>query len=77
MILHCSKCQGEAAECDACDGSGSQRCEARSCSEQAIGFDEDGRALCEDCLAEWACNYGEDEETADGWMSDGSWKQGG
>lgn len=66
MRLPCSKCQGEGndpwdAACEGCGGSGTQGCEARGCKDQAIGFDEDGRALCEDCLSEWACNYGEDE----------------
>lgn len=40
-------------KCEACDGSGNQRCDARGCKENAIAFDEDGRALCEECLAEW------------------------
>jgi hypothetical protein len=40
-------------ECSACKGSANQPCEKRGCDEDAIGFDEDGRALCADCLMEW------------------------
>lgn len=39
--------------CDECDGSGNARCEARGCSENAVVFNDDGEALCEDCFAEW------------------------
>jgi len=47
-------------KCEACDGSGSQLCEAgHGCIEPAIGFNDDAEALCEDCLAEWAMNYSE------------------
>lgn len=61
MLIPCIKCQGdgddpwEAAPCEGCDGSGNQHCENRSCTEVAVGFDEDGKALCEDCLFEWMC----------------------
>jgi DnaJ-class molecular chaperone len=41
--------------CEACKGSGSQACEARGCSEPAVAFNDDGEALCEDCMAEWVC----------------------
>ena len=55
--LPCIKCQGEGKtaneQCEACEGSGNQRCEERSCEEDAVGFDNDGNALCEDCLVEW------------------------
>ncbi len=47
-------------ECDACEGSGNAICDARGCRAVAVGFDEDGRALCEDCLQEWAQNYGDE-----------------
>lgn len=47
----CETCGGDG--CDRCDQSGNQRCEARGCGENAVAFDEDGRALCEDCLMEW------------------------
>lgn len=47
-------------ECPECEGSGNATCESRGCKELAVGFDEDGRALCEDCLQEWAQNYGDD-----------------
>lgn len=39
--------------CDDCDGSGNMMCEARGCDEQAVAFNDDGEALCEDCLMEW------------------------
>lgn len=31
--------------------SGTQVCEARGCKEAAVGFNDDGEALCEDCLS--------------------------
>lgn len=40
--------------CEECGGSGVMICEARGCREQAVAFNDDGEALCEDCLAEWA-----------------------
>lgn len=43
----------DAGECEACDGSGHATCDSRGCSEKAVGFDEDGNALCEDCMLEW------------------------
>ena len=43
-----------AGQCDACDGSGNQRCESRGCNAVAVAFNDDGEALCEDCLFEWA-----------------------
>lgn len=46
-------------ECDVCEGSGHARCDQRGCGEPAVGFDEDGRALCEDCLFEWQASLGE------------------
>lgn len=27
-------------------------CEARGCKKPAVAFDDDGKALCEDCLSE-------------------------
>lgn len=47
-------------ECEACQGSGEQTCEARGCTKPATGFTDDGEALCGDCLTEWAMNYGEE-----------------
>lgn len=41
-------------KCEACDGSGSQPCERRGCKENAVGFNDDGEAMCADCLLEWA-----------------------
>jgi len=41
-------------KCDACDGSGNQQCEAKGCKEVAVGFNDDGEAMCQDCLMEWA-----------------------
>lgn len=52
MRLNCIKCQGEGRKCQACDGTGDQRCEKRGCRSLAIGFNDDGEALCEDCLME-------------------------
>ena len=49
-----------AGDCEACEGDGQQRCEARGCSEKAVAFNDDGEALCEDCLAEWAMEAGFD-----------------
>lgn len=43
-----------AGDCPACGGSANHRCEARGCEEDAVGFNDDGEALCEDCLMEWA-----------------------
>jgi len=37
-----------------CEGSGNQKCDNRGCDELAIGFNDDGDALCQDCLMEWA-----------------------
>ena len=48
-------------QCAACEGSGNETCEARGCSETAQGFDEDGRALCEECLFEWMCSLSPQE----------------
>lgn len=42
----------DAGQCEECEGSGSAVCEARGCKEQAVAFNEDGEALCEDCLLE-------------------------
>lgn len=47
-------------ECPACKGSGNAECEALGCKEYAVGFNEDGDALCEDCLQEWAQSYGDE-----------------
>lgn len=41
-------------KCDACEGSGRQPCERRGCKEAAVGFNDDGDAMCADCLVEWA-----------------------
>lgn len=37
-------------------------CEARGCPDRAIGFDDDGRALCEDHLFEWLCEQSDGAE---------------
>lgn len=39
--------------CDECDGSGNAICEARGCKENAVVFNDDGEALCENCFSEW------------------------
>ena len=65
-ILFCIECHGSGCgpydeECRACHGSGNAGCDMRGCKEPAVGFDDNGRALCEDCLFEWACSrLGED-----------------
>lgn len=48
-------------DCEACEGDGQQRCDARGCSEKAVVFNDDGEALCEDCLAEWVLEAGDDD----------------
>lgn len=58
-MLPCRRCSGEGGECQACDGSGMQQCDNRGCEEPAVGFDNNGKALCEDCLSEWVSNYTE------------------
>lgn len=40
--------------CEDCGGSGNMICEARGCRENAVAFNDDGEALCEDCIFEWA-----------------------
>ena len=40
-------------ECEECHGSGTAKCEARGCGDDAVLFNDDGEALCEDCFAEW------------------------
>lgn len=47
-------------ECPVCEGSGNAPCDARGCKEPAVAFNDDGEALCEDCLADWALNYGDE-----------------
>jgi hypothetical protein len=44
----------DAGQCEACEGSGHQECEARGCTDLAAGFNDDGEALCLDCITEWA-----------------------
>jgi hypothetical protein len=39
--------------CPVCEGGGSQECEARGCKELAVAHNEDGEALCADCMQEW------------------------
>lgn len=50
----------DAGPCGVCEGSGNQMCEARGCTEKAVAFNDDGEALCEDCLAEWVSEYSEE-----------------
>lgn len=47
-------------KCDACDGSGDEECASRGCKEPAVAFNDDGEALCDDCLLEWMTSYAED-----------------
>lgn len=50
-------------ECPACKGSGNETCASRGCKEDAVGFNEDGEALCDICLTEWIeDSYGRDEQ---------------
>lgn len=37
------------------------KCERLGCSEDAVAFDDNGRALCEDCIAEWEIEYETEE----------------
>lgn len=62
-MLPCSRCQGSGYEregephspfCSQCNGKGNHPCESRGCENDAIGFDCDGMALCEDCLSDLA-----------------------
>jgi hypothetical protein len=48
-------------KCQVCDGSGTEPCASRGCSEDAVAFNDDGEPLCEDCMAEWASNYAAEE----------------
>lgn len=56
-LFHCLECDGSGGDddgpCAVCDGSGNATCEKRGCTEHAVGFNDDGKALCEDCIAEW------------------------
>jgi hypothetical protein len=47
--------------CPVCEGGGHAICEERGCKERAVGFDDDGNALCEDCLFEWMSNLADEE----------------
>lgn len=66
-MLNCIHCAGSGYDetgrqpplvCEDCEGDGKARCEMRGCKARAIGFSDDGEALCEDCLAEWCENVG-------------------
>lgn len=47
--------------CPVCEGSGVLTCENRSCKEEAVGFNDDGEALCEDCLMSWMTEQDEED----------------
>lgn len=47
----------DAGKCEVCDGSGNAICETRGCGSKAIAFNDDGEALCEDCLQEWTQEF--------------------
>lgn len=51
-------------KCDACDGSGDEECSSRGCKESAVAFNDDGEALCQDCLMEWMTSQ-EDEASSE------------
>lgn len=47
-------------QCDLCAGSGNEPCAKRGCKEDAAAFNEDGEAMCPDCLSEWMADaYGD------------------
>lgn len=52
----------DAGKCEACDGSGNETCHARGCNEQAVSFNDDGEALCEDCMIEWVTEHATKDE---------------
>jgi hypothetical protein len=43
----------DAGECPACRGIGHEPCARRRCPDKAVGFNDDGEPLCEDCMADW------------------------
>lgn len=43
----------DAGKCERCEGSGNLSCEAKGCKEPAAAFNDDGEALCTDCLMAW------------------------
>lgn len=47
----------DAGKCEACEGSGEHACDNHGCPETAVGFNDDGEALCQDCLMSWTINY--------------------
>jgi hypothetical protein len=49
---HPHKGEVDRGACFECHGSGTAICESRGCDEPAVAFDDDGLALCEDCLSE-------------------------
>jgi hypothetical protein len=53
----------DAGECPSCSGSGTALCEGKGCKEPACGFNDDGEALCQECLCEWATEM----STSDTW----------
>ena len=49
--------------CEDCGGTGKAICEARGCREEAVAFNDDGEAMCEDCLFQWNVDeYGEGDD---------------
>jgi hypothetical protein len=52
----------DAGECEDCEGSGNQSCESRRCNEPSVGFNDNGTALCEDCMMQWIAEKFNDEE---------------
>jgi hypothetical protein len=52
----------DSGQCEACEGGGSQQCENHGCPEQAAAFNDDGEALCQDCLMSWTLNYADEEK---------------
>ena len=62
-FLDIARLLGAGIKCPACKGSGNETCASRGCKEDAVGFNEDGEALCDICLTEWIEDtYGRDEQ---------------
>lgn len=49
----------DSGSCEECEGRGDQKCQARRCNERAVALNDDGEALCEDCLSEWVTSGAE------------------
>ena len=61
----------DAGKCEACDGTGHHTCEERGCNEKAVAFNEDGEALCEDCMCEWMTDLDYAKNSYELWVEAG------